>query len=246
MNRSNLLAALFMLFVGAGAEGAANPAEPGTVASSDLPAPFRRFTSNVQVSLDGTDVVLQTNDVPNHPSPYFPLDSPLHATNEDPHFRPAPARILPQNIRFRIPLHPQVDAAHESTPLGPIGISLNGVVFFNQYNAQFQPLTREIRSFDQYNGHPQPQGVYHYHVEPTYLTSTLGKSALLGFLLDGFPVYGPVENGRTIGNADLDAFHGHFGPTAEYPQGIYHYHVTNEDPYINGGSFYGMPGTVSN
>jgi hypothetical protein len=88
-------------------------------------------------------------------------------------------------------------------------------------------------------------GMYHYHMEPTYLTETLGSSALLGFLLDGYPVYGPQENGRTVTNADLDSFHGHFGPTADYPQGIYHYHITAEDPYINGGEFYGRPGTVA-
>jgi hypothetical protein len=55
-------------------------------------------------------------------------------------------------------------------------------------------LTNEINSFDQYNGHPQMQGGYHYHIEPTYLTAQNGKHVLLGFLLDGFPVYGPLEN----------------------------------------------------
>ena len=104
----------------------------------------------------------------------------------------------------------------------------------------------EINSFDQYNGHPQQSGQYHYHIEPTYLTSTKGKSALLGFLLDGFPVYGPEEEGKIITNDDLDAFHGHFGKTEDFPNGIYHYHITAEDPYINGNGFYGTAGTISN
>jgi antitoxin component YwqK of YwqJK toxin-antitoxin module len=39
-------------------------------------------------------------------------------------------------------------------------------------------------------------------VEPLYLTTVIAnKSALLGFLLDGFPVYGPEENGVVIDNA---------------------------------------------
>ncbi|MFM7852722.1 MAG: YHYH protein [Flammeovirgaceae bacterium] len=88
-------------------------------------------------------------------------------------------------------------------------------------------------------------GGYHYHVEPLYLTTANGKSALLGFLLDGFPVYGPNENGKTITNTDLDAYHGHTGVTTEYPNGIYHYHITSADPYINGSGYYGVPGTVS-
>jgi hypothetical protein len=33
--------------------------------------------------------------------------------------------------------------------------------------------------------------------------------------------------------------------TADYPGGIYHYHITLEDPYINGNGFYGNAGTVS-
>jgi hypothetical protein len=57
-------------------------------------------------------------------------------------------------------------------------------------------------------------------------------------------VYGPVENGRRVTNAELDAYHGHTGATADYPAGIYHYHVTDADPYINGAGFYGTPGTV--
>jgi hypothetical protein len=36
-----------------------------------------------------------------------------------------------------------------------------------------------------------------------------GKDALLGFLLDGFPVYGTIENGVTVTNSNLDVYHGH-------------------------------------
>jgi hypothetical protein len=64
-------------------------------------------------------------------------------------------------------------------------------------------------------------------------------------LLDGFPVYGPMENGAAVNNADLDVYHGHSHATAEYPDGIYHYHITSTDPYINGDGFYGTAGTVT-
>ncbi len=66
-----------------------------------------------------------------------------------------------------------------------------------------------------------------------------------GFLLDGFPVYGPKENGLTISNADLDTYHGHSAVTADYPAGIYHYHITADATYINGSGFYGTKGTVT-
>ena len=127
-----------------------------------------------------------------------------------------------------------------------IGIAINGVAIYNQYAGPNQPLTREIDSFDQYNGHPQQFGHYHYHIEPLHITGRVGQDQLLGFLLDGFPVYGPYENGVLIGSNDLDDLHGHHHATDDFPDGIYHYHVTADDPYINGSGFYGTAGTVSN
>jgi len=142
-------------------------------------------------------------------------------------------------------MHPAKASSVQATPMGPIGVSLNGVPFYNQYAANYQPLTNEINTLDQYNGHPQQMGGYHYHIEPTYLTAQYGKHVLLGFLLDGFPVYGPLENNATVTNSGLDACHGHTHATTDYPDGIYHYHITAETPYLNGTGFYGMPGTVA-
>ena len=212
-----------------------------------LPAGYELFTDDVTVTCDGDEIVIVANGVPNHMSPYFDEADSRHAAynGDNPQFRLNPNRIAEQNMTFRIPKNPQLDPNHEATPLGPIGISLNGVPFFNQYAAMRAPLTNEINSFDQYNGHPAQAGQYHYHIEPLYLTETEGKDGLLGFLLDGYPVYGPLENGTTLSSDDLDDYHGHEGTTADYPEGIYHYHITADDPYLNGAGFYGLPGTVS-
>ena len=56
----------------------------------------------------------------------------------------------------------------------------------------------------------------------------------------------PLENGVILTSADLDEFHGHTGPTDEFPNGIYHYHVTADDPYINGNGYFGTPGNITN
>lgn len=216
-----------------------------TTTNQSLPAVFSKFSSAVSISVDGDYVVLTTHDRPNHPSAYFPTTDTLYQAYTDTSFHQAPGEIISQNITFRIPISPVVASTHQATHGGPIGISINGVPFFNQYNGQGAPLTSEIASFDQWKGHPQMTGQYHYHAEPTYLTLHSGSNALLGFLLDGFPVYGPVENGVTITNADLDVYHGHTSVTAEYPNGIYHYHITADSPYINGSGYYGTPGTVT-
>jgi hypothetical protein len=190
---------------------------------------------------------VEVTGVPDHKSPYFQNTSSLYEAYNGTNslFQINPNRITTQDYTFKIPIEPKASTNPVATPLGAIGVSLNGVPFFNQYAGPNQPLTNEINTFDQYAGHPAQQGRYHYHVEPLYLTSTKGKDALLGFLLDGFPVYGPLESGKLLTNALLDKYHGHAHATADYPAGIYHYHITSEDPYINGSGFYGVSGTVS-
>ena len=222
----------------------------GTTDNGELPAVYELMYGATDVYVDGNYIIIKSTGLPDHKSPYY-LDTEWESTlyqaynGSNANFNLNPNRIDAFSYTFKIPKNPTVASSHSSTPGGPIGVSLNGVPFFNQYAAMGAALTGEINSFDQYNGHPQQQGGYHYHVEPLYLTSTKGKTALLGFLLDGFPVYGPTEDGIAVVNADLDAYHGHTHATTEYPDGIYHYHITTADPYINGSGFYGTAGTVS-
>ena len=217
--------------------------DPDTSSNYDISSILPLFDGIEAVSyaVNGTIVTFTTNDLPNHTSPYWPSNNPLHeaynGTNAN--FNLNPNRISTQNITFTISLNPTEAANKEATNLGPIGISRNGVVFFNQYaGPNNQPLTNEINSFDQWLGHPQNTGQYHYHIEPTYLINQFGDDAFLGLLADGFPVYGPLEDGMTITNSDLDEYHGHVSATEDFPNGIYHYHVTpNEDPYLNGNGY---------
>ena len=222
-----------------------------TTASVAVPAIYQRIYGATSVTSDGTYITVKTTDLPDHKSVYWPTTNALYqafsgTTFAGYTFSKNPNTISTQTITLKIPINPAVASSHASTPLGPIGIALNGVVFYNQYAGTGSPLSNEIAGFDQYWAHPQNSGQYHYHVEPIYLTQTkFSESALLGFLLDGFPVYGPQENGVTLTSANLDAYHGHTTATADYPNGIYHYHFTADAPYLNGSGFYGTAGTVS-
>jgi hypothetical protein len=219
--------------------------------NDELPEVYELIYGATDVYVEGDYVIIKTNGRPEHKSPYYDntqWESTLYeAYNGGGTFSQNPNKIGTQNYTFKIPLNPAAASNHAATPLGPIGVSLNGVPFYNQYaGPNNQALTNEIVSFDQYSGHPDQGSRYHYHVEPVYLTTQEGKSALLGFLLDGFPVYGPQEDGGTVDNSDLDAYHGHTHATVEFPDGIYHYHITSAAPYINGNGFYGTAGTVTN
>lgn len=205
--------------------------------------------TGLSYAVNGNTVTFTTQDLPNHESPYWSTSNSLYqaynGTNSS--WNQNPNEISTQNIVFTIPLNPAEATNKEATGLGPIGVSRNGVVFYNQYaGPNNQALTNEINSFDQWLGHPQQFGQYHYHIEPTYLTGQFGEDAFLGLLADGFPVYGPIENGQTITNDNLDEYHGHTSATPDFPDEIYHYHITSQDPYINGNGYFGTPGNISN
>jgi hypothetical protein len=243
---------LTLTFVAAAAAcGGSSPAAPTVAASaaasatatpapsaSSLPAMYGHFYG-ANVSLEGGNVVLRATSVPDHPSPYFGAG---HALYEAPHagMQVNPNRIASQNLVFRVPASPTI-AGGADTPMGPMGVAINGVALFNQYAAGRSPLDMEIPSFDRYNGHPQQQGQYHYHLEPLFLTAQ-GSSRLIGVLLDGFPVYGTRDQDGSAPSG-LDVCNGHVAPTADFPQGIYHYHTVSAPPYI-AGCFRGNAGTL--
>jgi hypothetical protein len=213
-------------------------------------------------------VNITTLDMPDHKTPFYGIghnkyeaysgDNPgfstkiiLNGTTFDP-------VVQQQYITFVLPRYPEVASAHTPTSAGPIGIARNGVVFFGQEESEEYAIgDKEMNNVDQHLGHPTAiGGLYHYHFEPKYLTANYGLMGFMGFLLDGFPVYGPYENGEMVKQSALDNHNGHVGSTVDYPNDkIYHYHVITASsakpstlkqsaPYINGGKYYGTRGEV--
>lgn len=183
-----------------------------------------------------------------------------------------PNRIVVATETFRIPLDPVINATATDTALGTVGVAVNGIPIYNPFEDQNETAATG-RIFSGCCGHPQLAGVYHYHKYPTCLRllkgdvwesekdkcdeiDTLvaagGHSPLIGFALDGWPVYGPVgwkdtnrvskllERSYTGANdaagnpsyvassGDLDDCNGLVSPTPEYPEGIYHYVMSLE------------------
>jgi hypothetical protein len=180
------------------------------------------FNDNVKVKIDGDFLTVESNGIPNHKTASYP-----NANN--------PNSILEQNYHFRIPLKPLVAEKTTKLPFGPIGVAVNGIPFYNPYNAQGRDavLGPYAEIFDSCCGHPDPMGRYHYHKYPVCVNSPFrdpsGKhSPIIGWAFDGFAVYGPNgEDGSPP--RDLDVSNGHIDQIRGY-----HYHVTSKFPYIIG------------
>jgi hypothetical protein len=156
-------------------------------------------------------------------------------------------------VDVTLTLHPTYADEVQQTSLGTIGYILSGARLFNDYENMersvvalddnitfyFDEAGHDHASFvDECNGHPLQNGSnYHYHGVPKCITAVVDvageHSHIIGVLRDGFPVYGNLgENGVAVTNADLDACSGHVGPTPEFSDGIYHYHLTEDEaPY---------------
>jgi YHYH protein len=167
--------------------------------------------------------------------------------------------FTPSPIDVTLPLNPSYADEVQQTSLGQIGFILSGARLFNDYEnmersvvalddnisfpvddaGNFDETGHDHAAFvDDCNGHPLADGSnYHYHGIPKCITATIDvegeHSHIIGVLRDGFPVYGNKgDNGVAVTNADLDECSGHVGATPEFPEGIYHYHLTDDEaPY---------------
>lgn len=217
MNKKLCKPLAFILCLAAGglslvAWGAAEPAK--------APAFDNPFRKNVKVEVIDDLIVVHSDGIPDHATGPFPN-------------RHNPNTIRRQDYTFKIPLHPQWSDHITRTPMGPIGVAINGIPFYNPYNAQGQDAAKN-EVFDECCGHPDPAGRYHYHIYPKCVHTSFkdepGKhSGLIGYAFDGYAIYGPNgEDGKPP--TDLDECNGHTDSARGY-----HYHVTNKFPYIIGG-----------
>ncbi len=119
-----------------------------------------------------------------------------------------------QNWVFKVPRVPQVKSGTKTaTPLGQIGVFVNGVPIYNPLDAMSYRNQNiwhqnaayvEAASFDTCYGHPAPGGIYHHHIIPRclFMFDSHQHSPVVGFAFDGYPVYGPYgyENSDGTGS----------------------------------------------
>ncbi|MDE1464412.1 YHYH protein [Spartinivicinus poritis] len=156
-------------------------------------------------------------------------------------------------ITYTFPIFP-IDLAVPSpnnTVFDMVGFTLNGIPIEGPapsvVNGAPLPdggtgVAGNVPAIDPCGGHVDPSGYYHFHMQPETINHVLKNNniydvfcsnvtqdsyALLGYAMDGYPLYADKDlPGMT--QTKYDQCNGHFGPTLEYPFGIYHYHASNK------------------
>lgn len=187
------------------------------------------------VEVDGDARQLKGNDLPDHATGEFPIDPSDDAYAYDRN----PNAIAAQELSIEVPAHPVVADEPSCVGMGPIGVLDSGSYLFHALDAGGRDAAaHEIQ--DACDGHPEMRGGYHYHTLSACVpddASPSGHSGRVGYVLDGFGLYGPRgDGGAVLTSADLDECHGHTheidwdGEAVE----MYHYHATADYPYTVG------------
>ncbi|MEZ4690884.1 MAG: YHYH protein [Ignavibacteria bacterium] len=119
-----------------------------------------------------------------------------------------------QNWTFKIARFPAPAGTPTVAGNGQIGVLKNGVVLFNpgdamSYNNQnvWHRVAQYFEGvgFDTSGGHPAPGGVYHYHInmKKLYTPDENEHSPILGYMFDGYPLYGPYGYSNANGTGGI-------------------------------------------
>lgn len=202
------------------------------------------WISEFKAELDGNGKrIISGNSLPNHPTGVFPIDPNSVAYQYDRNGN----EILARDILFEFPAIPEIASEPTCVNFGASGISLTGsVIYHGASTLGNDAAAHEI--LDGYGGHSDGTNTYHYHYPTKKLQDHIhkhesGHSELMGYMLDGFGIYGPYgEDGKLLKSADLDECHGHTHPVLwdGVLVDMYHYHWTYDFPY-NIGCYKGTP-----
>ncbi len=189
---------------------------------------------NFTITIEGDQRILTTNDLPDHPTGIYPIA----ATDKAFQYDRNPNKIAAQTMRITLSANPTLAAQPTCAP-GAVGMLLTGVPLFSALDAPGRDaVAHEVQ--DACQGHPQKSSTYHYHSLTTCLPDTTtgdGHSALVGYALDGFGIFGRRDvGGKILSSADLDACHGHTHEIEWDGKKVvmYHYHATWDFPYTVG------------
>ncbi len=181
--------------------------------------------------------------------------------------RKTPNALSEQRYNWSVPLNPVKAASATSirNVLGTLGFTVSGLPIYGPTEGQ-QPAAQAFgdpvynKILDTCGGHTGPGREYHHHAITLESACNLSKQSILGYALDGFPIYtslgcvdkkcrksavmksGYVKSGDPTTNTwDAYTYTSSKSTTVldscngrTQPDGTYGYHVTTDFPYIIG------------
>ena len=194
----------------------------------------RNMNGSVAGSLSAGRRVISGNGLPvTSLAGNYPISSSSAAYQYDRN----PNSILGYGLNISVPAVPQVAASPSCLDGGAIGYTTNGVAIFNALDGGNRDAPAH-ETLDKCWGHPERTGQYHFHTMSTCVGdgSATQNSRVWGFMLDGFPITGPWENGAMLTTADLDICHGKTSTITLDGAAVstYHYVATEDYPYTAG------------
>eukprot|EP00551_Chaetoceros_affinis_P016219 CAMPEP_0203692314 /NCGR_PEP_ID=MMETSP0091-20130426/4489_1 /ASSEMBLY_ACC=CAM_ASM_001089 /TAXON_ID=426623 /ORGANISM="Chaetoceros affinis, Strain CCMP159" /LENGTH=391 /DNA_ID=CAMNT_0050563083 /DNA_START=137 /DNA_END=1309 /DNA_ORIENTATION=+ len=143
-----------------------------------------------------------------------------------------PSSLNPCEINWvvELPLEPVIASSQREIPVrGMIAMAVNGVP---TYGAQESSSTNAVEPTDDdgavqganyWYGHSNGSGVWHVHNTYMGFGPTASSTDLLGYSMDGFKIYGPLDGTKEDVDAVLDECNG------VEVDGVYQYHVRTLD-----------------
>mmetsp|Transcript_19587 Transcript_19587/g.45604 ORF Transcript_19587/g.45604 Transcript_19587/m.45604 type:complete len:747 (-) Transcript_19587:236-2476(-) len=138
--------------------------------------------------------ILRTNNIPGH-----------EITIMNPH------KPCVKDIHAEMPLNPTPMAnGFQYETDNVLGFTMDGVVAFHGLETQggnaVEPGTTGVQDAGEWYGHPTARFTWHYHSPSMatendsgdYATTTITSTDLLGYAMDGFPIYGPLANPDSV------------------------------------------------
>lgn len=202
--------------------------------------------ARIEIKREGDRRLIVANNLPLHATGNFPIQPSDPAYQFDTNTN----KVEVQTVLYDLPASPTLAAQPTCVNMGPVAFAVTGAGIYNAIDLfKRDAPAHEVQ--DACGGHPDPLSRYHYHNFTACMPDADGEagrhSALIGYVLDGFGIYGPVgETGEAVTNADLDACHGHSHEIEWNGERVsmYHYHFTAEFPYTVG-CFAGTPVGIS-
>jgi hypothetical protein len=199
--------------------------------------------SEFTVVINGEERIITGNALPTTAMGTFPIEEGTEAYNYDRN----PSVIGEHEVELHFERNPKKSEQPYCMVFGATGISLTGAAIYHGSST----LGTDAAAFeilDGCGGHADGTSTYHYHYLSQCVLDELdpdngGHSQLMGYIMDGFGIYGPRgEDGNILSSAELDQCHGH-SHDIEWDgemTDMYHYHWTYDFPY-NVGCFNNQP-----